>query len=73
MYASLIESLLNHLEVDVSPRQEQNKGNVSVLVVKTARHRSSRSTAASLKDLTVTPPHAVFGCIFSPCICASSF
>lgn len=60
MYASLIRSLLNHLEVDLSPRQKQNKGNVSVLVVERARHHSSTSKANSVKDLTVTSPKTFF-------------
>lgn len=69
MYASLIRSLLNHLEVDLSPRQKQNKGNVSVLVVERARHHSSTSKTTSVKDLTVTSPKTFF---FFFSFCASS-
>lgn len=49
VYVSLIESPLNHLEVDPSPRQEQNKGNLSVLVIKRAHQHSSRSRATGFK------------------------
>lgn len=49
VFLSLIKSLLNHLEVDPSPRQEQNKGNLSVLVVKRAHQHSSRGKATGLK------------------------
>lgn len=55
VYASLMESPLNHLEVDPSPGQQQNKGNLSVLVVKRAHQHSSRSRATGF-----TGPHSHF-------------